>query len=274
MRTLQNKTYIITGASRGIGRAIAIRLARAGASVVAAAKTTRKHPKLPGTLPETVELMEKAGGKGLAVRTDVRFPEQLDNLVAKTIATFGRLDGVIHNAGAISLTPLAETSVKLYDRMHQVNDRAVFLLSRAAYPYLKKNGGHIVTLSPPLNLKDKWLKPHIPYTVSKYSMTLLAMGMALEFRDANIAVNSIWPATLIATAAIEFAVGDRALLNHCRKPDIMADAVYEILCRDARTLTGQALIDQSFLEQCGYNTFESYAYNPDYADKIHPDIFL
>ncbi len=218
--------------------------------------------------------MEQAGGSGLAVKTDVRFVEQIDALVHRTLEEFGRIDGVIHNAGAISLTPLAQTTVKLYDRMQQINNRAVFLLSRAAYPHLKKTDGHIITLSPPINLDEKWLAPYSPYTISKYSMTMLALGMAGEFKKEGIAVNSLWPATLIATAAIEFAVGDKEMLNHCRKPAIMADAVYEILCRDAETLTGQSLIDQPFLESCGYRDFDRYAYNPDYIKEIYPDIFL
>ena len=273
MPVLKDKTYIITGASRGIGRAIALRLAGAGANIVVAAKTGRPHPKLEGTIQETVRQVEEAGGRGLAVKTDVRFAGEVENMVAMAVKTFGGINGLINNAGAISLTGVEKTTPKLFDRMHQVNTRAVYLCARAAHPYLKEaENAHILSLSPPVNMDVKWLKDYSPYTVSKYGMTMLSLGMAAEFEQDGISVNTLWPATLIATAAIEFAVGGPGMLNHCRKPDIMADAAYEIVSRQG--LSGNTLLDEPFLRECGYDDFDRYAYNPAYKDKIHPDIFL
>ncbi len=273
MSDLKGKTYIITGASRGIGRAMALRLAQAGANIVAAAKSLRPHPKLEGTLGETVQQVEDAGGRGLAVKTDVRFASEIEAMVEQAVATFGGIDGLINNAGAISLTGVEKTTPKLFDRMHQVNARAVFLCSRAVLPHLKKSENpHILSLSPPVNMDVKWLKDYSPYTLSKYGMTMLSLGMAGEFASYGIAVNTLWPVTLIATAAIEFAIGGREMLNHCRKPDIMADAAYEIVRRSG--ITGRCLLDEPFLKECGYSDFDSYAYNPDFDGKIYPDIFL
>ncbi len=273
MLALKDKTYIITGASRGIGRAIALRLAGAGANIVVAAKSLRPHPKLEGTILDTVKQVEAAGGRGLAVKTDVRFAAEIEAMVEQTVNTFGGIDGLINNAGAISLTGVEKTTAKLFDRMHQVNTRAVFLCSQAVLPYLKKSDNpHILSLSPPVNLDVKWLKDYSPYTVSKYGMTMLSLGMAAEFEPHGIAVNTLWPVTLIATAAIEFAVGGREMLDHCRKADIMADAAFEILQRSG--LSGQCLLDEPFLKKCGYSDFDSYAYNQSYKGKIYPDIFL
>ncbi len=275
MSILKNKTIIITGASRGIGKAMAIRFAKEGANIVAASKSLKGHPKLPGSLEETVKEVQKAGGKAVAVQLDVRHAEQVENMVKAALQTFGGIDVLINNAGAISLTPIEKTSLKLYDRMHFVNDRAVFLCSQAVIPHLKKSGhAHILTLSPPINLKPKWLKDYSPYTASKYSMSLLTLGMAGELRDAGIAVNSLWPKTTIATAAIEFAVGDKNMLNLCRNTDIMADAAYEIISTPELGLTGKLLIDEDILRDRGVDDFDKYANNPQFKERLYPDLFI
>lgn len=275
MPDLKNKTIIITGASRGIGKEMAFRFAKDGANIVAAAKSLTGHPKLPGSLQETINEVEKAGGKGLAVRIDVRHPDQVEELVKKAVDTFGGVDILINNAGAISLTGVEATSFKIYDRMHNVNDRAVFLCSQRALPFLKEGSNpHILNLSPPINLSPKWLKGYSAYTASKYSMSLLTLGMAEEFRHFGIAVNSLWPKTIIATAAIEFAVGDKNMLNFCRSPQIMADAAYEILISQECSLTGQLLIDEDILRQMGVTNFDHYAVNENFKDKLYPDLFI
>lgn len=275
MAALKDRTIIISGASRGIGKEMALRFARDGANIVAAAKSLSGHPKLPGSLQETVQEVEQAGGQGLAVRVDVRHPEQVAEMVDKAVHAFGGLDILINNAGAISLTGIENTSLKIYDRMHYVNDRAVFLCAQAALPYLKKgNNPHILNLSPPINLDPKWLKDHSPYTASKYSMSLLTLGMAEEFKHYGIAVNSLWPKTIIATAAIEFAVGDKNMLNLCRSPQIMADAAYEILTSENCSVTGKLIIDEEILRERGVTNFDQYAVNEKFKDKLYPDLFI
>jgi citronellol/citronellal dehydrogenase len=233
MADLAGKTIVITGASRGIGRAMALRFARDGANIVLAAKSVKPHPKLAGTLGETAAAVEAAGGRALAVKTDVRYEDQVEAMVAAAVAAFGGIDALVNNAGAISLTGVENTPPKRYDLMQQINARAVFVCSRAVLPHLKQSDNpHILSLCPPLSLAPRWLKDHAPYTLSKYGMTLLSLGMAEEFRKYGIAVNCLWPRTIIATAAIEFAVGDRSTLRHCRKPEIMADAAHAVLiCR-------------------------------------------
>ena len=272
---LKDKTIIITGSSRGIGKAMAIRFARDGANIVAAAKSIEGHPFLPGSLSETVREIENAGGKGLAVRVDVRHPDQVKEMVDQAVDAFGGIDGLVNNAGAISLTGLEKTSLKLYDRMHYVNDRAVFVCSQTVLPYLKESShAHILNLSPPINLNPKWLKDYSPYTASKYSMSLLTLGMTEELREHNISVNSLWPKTTIATAAIEFAVGDKNMLNSCRTVEMMSDAAYEIIKTKNLELTGQLLIDEDVLRSSGIKDFDKYAYNKDYKDQLHPDLFI
>jgi len=272
---LKGKTIIITGASRGIGKAMALRFAQDGANIVAAAKSLKPHPKLPGTIAETARLVNEQGGNGLAIKVDVRFPEQVQAMVQETVDAFGGIDVLINNAGAISLTNVENTSIKLFDRMHAVNDRAVFLCAQAALPYLKKSDNpHILNLSPPLNFNPKWLKDYIPYTRSKYGMTLMTLGMAEEFREQGIAVNSLWPRTLIATAAIEFAVGDKKMLKQCRKPQIMADAAYSIITTKSTWQTGQCLIDEQVLRENGTEDFSIYSADPDNPQNLLPDIFL
>ncbi len=272
---LKNKTAFITGASRGIGRAIAVRLAKEGINIVAASKSVKPHPKLKGTLKETIDLVAKNGSKGLAIQLDVRFPEKIDQAVKQATNYFNSIDILINNAGAISLTNVEQTNLKLYDRMMNINFKAAFLLSRALLPELKKSeNAHIINFSPPINLNPKWLKDFSVYTASKYGMSLLTIGMAEEFKKYNIAVNSIWPKTLVATSAIEFAFGNREMLNKCRKPDIIADAVYELVKTKNQIVNGQLLIDEFFLRETGYANFDKYAVNSKYKDEIIADIFL
>ncbi len=275
MSILKNKTIIITGASRGIGKAMAIRFAKEGANIVAASKSLEGHPKLPGSLKETVKDVQEAGGEAIAVQLDVRHADQVNNMVNKAVERFGGVDVLINNAGAISLTTVGATNLKLYDRMHYVNDRAVFLCSQAVIPYLEKSGhAHILTLSPPINLNPKWLKDYSPYTASKYSMSMLTLGMSEELKEDGIAVNSLWPKTTIATAAIEFAVGDKKMLNVCRTTDIMADAAYEIISTKEGDLTGQLIIDEDILRERGVQDFDKYANNPDFKNNLYPDLFI
>lgn len=272
---LKNRTIIITGASRGIGKAMALKFAKDGANIIAAAKSLKGHPILPGSLDETVKEVQEAGGNALAMRVDVRHPEQVNEMIKQAVDNFGGIDVLVNNAGAISLTGVEKTSLKLYDRMHYVNDRAVFLCSQAAIPYLKESThAHILNLSPPINLNPKWLKNFSPYTASKYSMSLLTIGMAEELRESGIAVNSLWPKTTIATAAIEFAVGDKNMLNLCRNVDIMADAAYEIIKTQNLELTGQLLIDEDVLKKAGIKDFDKYAVNQQYKDRLYPDLFV
>lgn len=275
MADLSGKTIVITGASRGIGRAMALKFARDGANIVVAAKSVKPHPKLAGTIAETAAAVEQVGGRALAVQTDVRSEDQVQAMVAAAVEAFGGIDALVNNAGAISLTTIEGTPSKRYDLMQQINARAVFICSRAVLPYLKKSDNpHILSLCPPLSLAPRWLRDHAPYTLSKYGMTLLSMGMAEEFRRYRVAVNCLWPRTIIATAAIEFAVGDRSTLKYCRKTDIMADAAHAVLTSCARELTGQCLIDEEFLRDRGVTDFTPYANDPDFAGQPHLDLFI
>ena len=275
MGDLSNKTIIITGASRGIGRAMALRFARDGANIVIAAKSAKPHPKLKGTIYSVAEEVEAAGGKALPYKLDVRLEEQINTMMEAAAHHFGGIDVLINNAGAISLTPVERTPIKRYDLMQAINSRAVFICSQAALPFLKVSANpHILSLSPPLNLSIKWLKDHAPYTLSKYGMTMLSLGMAAEFESHGIAVNCLWPKTAIATAAIEFVVGNRDLFKNCRKPEIIADAAYEILITENRQLTGQTLVDEQILRARGYTDLDRYAVDPANADKLLPDFFL
>lgn len=275
MSTLKNRTIFITGASRGIGREIALRCARDGANIVVAAKTVEPHAKLEGTIFQTAEAVEKAGGKALPIQLDVREEFQVRDALEKAAAHFGGIDAVINNAGAISLTNVEYTPPKKFDLMMSINARAVYLMSHCAIPYLKKSpNAHILSLSPPINMKPNWLKPHAPYTLSKYGMTLLSLGMAEELRDAKIAVNTLWPRTLIATAAIEFSLGGRDLFKISRKPEIMADAAYEILRTEGLALTGQTLIDDEILRERGVTDLVKYAWDPAMADSLGRDLFV
>jgi citronellol/citronellal dehydrogenase len=271
--SLQNKTIIITGSSRGIGRAIAIESAKHGANVVVAAKSAEPHPKLPGTIHSVAEEVERAGGKALAYQLDVRKELEINKMFKVVNETFGGVDIIINNAGAISLTSVEKTSPKRYDLMQQVNHRAVFNMSHYGIPYLEQSEqAHIVNLSPPINLAPKWLKDYAPYTLSKYGMTLLTLGMAEELRDKTIAVNSLWPQTMIATAAIEFAVGDQSMLEHCRTPQIMADACLALISKPPTEITGETLIDETFLRSQGITDFTQYAHKP--GSELYDDLFI
>ena len=275
-QAFSNRTVLITGASRGIGRAIALRLARDGANVVIAAKSDQPHPKLPGTIHETAAAVEEAGGRALALRLDVRDEAAVAGVIAAAAERFGGLDAVINNAGAISLTSVEATDPKRFDLMQSVNARAVFVCARAALPFLKKSShAHVLSLCPPLNFAGDWLKRYAPYTLSKFGMTMLSLGMAEEFRTAGVAVNCLWPRTLVATSAIEFAVpGGAALFARSRTPEIMADAAAEILRTPPTDLTGQCLLDEDFLRTRGVTDFTPYACDPANADRLLPDLFL
>lgn len=274
MNTLKGRTVFITGGSRGIGRAIALACARQGANVVIAAKSDTPHPKLPGTIHTVAEEARAAGGQALPLVLDVRDDQLVKQRMDEAADHFGGIDALVNNAGAIRLTGVENLKASRYDLMHQVNARAVFTCSQAALPHLKKSDcGHILSLSPPLNLNSKWFAQYGPYTTTKYAMTMLSIGMAEEFRRYGIAVNTLWPKTLIATAAIEFEVGGPAMMAQGRKPDIMADATVSILNRSADELSGQNLIDEDLLRQDGVTDFEHYRYAA--GDKpLLPDLFL
>ena len=271
-----DRTVLITGASRGIGRAIAVRLAQGGANVVIAAKSDEPHPKLPGTIHETAAAVEAAGGKALALKLDVRDEAAVESVVAAAAERFGGLDTVVNNAGAISLTNVEGTDPKRYDLMQSVNARAVFVCARAALPWLKRSKhAHVLSLCPPLNSAGDWLKRYAPYTLSKFGMTLLSLGMAEEFRAAGVAVNCLWPRTLVATSAIEFAVpGGAGLFARSRKPEIMADAAAEVLRTPPGELSGECLLDEDFLRTRGVTDFARYACEPENAGRLLPDLFL
>lgn len=274
MSTMQNRTVFITGGSRGIGRAIALACAREGANVVIAAKSDQPHPKLPGTIHSVADEIRQAGGQALPLVLDVRDEKLVRQRVDEAADHFGGIDALVNNAGAIKLTGVENLKVSRYDLMHQVNARAVFVCSQAALPWLKESDrAHILSLSPPLNLDTRWFAQYGPYTTTKYAMTMLSMGMAEEFRRYGIAVNTLWPKTLIATAAIEFEVGGPQMMAQGRKPDIMADAALSILSHPADSMTGQSVIDEDVLRADGVTDFEHYRYQA--GDKpLMPDLFL
>ncbi|HYC71508.1 MAG TPA: SDR family oxidoreductase [Opitutaceae bacterium] len=271
---LGGKVVLVTGGSRGIGRAIALAAARAGAHVALAAKTAAPHPKLPGTIHTVAEEVRALGVRALPLQVDVREEFQVADALAAIDREFGRLDALVNNAGAISLAGVERTPVKRFDLMHEVNARALFVCAKAALPLLRRaGGGHVISLSPPLNLSPKWLAAHAPYTLSKYGMTLLALGMAGEFAPEGISVTTLWPRTTIATAAIEFAVSAQ-LLPRCRTVDIMADAALAILTTTDGSLNGRCLVDEDFLRERGAGDFRRYAVDPAHADDPYPDLFI
>jgi citronellol/citronellal dehydrogenase len=274
MTTLTNKTVFITGGSRGIGRSIALACARQGANVVIGAKSDTPHPKLGGSIHTVADEIKDVGGRALPLVLDVRDEDLVRQRMAEAAEHFGGIDVLINNAGAIRLTGVENLKISRYDLMHQVNARAVFNCSQAALPYLKESDhAHILSLSPPLNLDTKWFAQYGPYTTTKYAMTMLSMGMAEEFRRYGIAVNTLWPKTIIATAAIEFEAGGPQLMAKGRKPEIMADAAVSILNRRNLELTGQTLIDEDLLRQDGITDFEHYRYAE--GDKpLMPDLYL
>ncbi|WP_449123154.1 SDR family oxidoreductase [Pseudomonas sp. MPG01] len=272
--SLQGKTLFITGASRGIGREIALRAARDGANIVIAAKSAEPHAKLPGTIHSVAAEVEAAGGKALALQVDVRDEDAVRQALAQANEHFGGIDALVNNAGAIKLTGVQHIELKRFDLMHQINTRAVLLCSQAALPYLKKSAGHILNLSPPLNLASKWFAQFSPYTVTKYGMSMLTIGMSEEFASYGISVNSLWPQTMIATAAIEFQLGNRESFKQARTPAIMADAAHVILDSSGRQITGRLLIDEEILRESGVTEFGQYRFDRESDATLMPDLFI
>jgi len=273
MTTLKGKTLFITGASRGIGLAIALRAARDGANVAVAAKTTEPHAKLEGTIYTAAEEIEKAGGKALPIVCDIRFEDQVQVAVAKTVETFGGVDICVNNASAISLTPSAATDMKRYDLMHGINARGTFLVSKTCIPHLKQAANpHILTISPPLDMNVRWFAPHVAYTMAKFNMSIVALGLSGELKADGIAANTLWPRTTIATAAVRNLLGGDALVRRSRTPDIMGDAAHVILTQDARTFTGRFCIDDTLLYEQGVRDFEKYRVDP--SLELAPDFFV
>lgn len=271
--SLEGKTLFITGSSRGIGLAIALRAARDGANVAILGKTAEAHPKLPGTVFTAAAEVTAAGGQALALVADVRDEAAIADAVAQTVARFGGIDILVNNASAISLTGTLATEMKRFDLMHQVNARGTFLCSKACLPHLKQaDNPHILTLSPPLDMRAKWFAPHVAYTLAKFGMSLCTLGMAEEFRTAGIAVNSLWPLTAIDTAAVRNLLGGPAMTRACRKPEIVAEAAWVILNRPSRDCTGQFFIDEEVLRAEGVVDFSGYAHDPELA--LVADYFL
>ncbi len=273
MGTLKNKTLFITGASRGIGLAIALRAARDGANIAIAAKTERPHPKLEGTIHTAAEAVEKAGGKALPLVVDIRDDEAVEKAVEATASHFGGIDICINNASAIALTNSATTTMKRFDLMHQVNARGTFLVSKTCLPHLEQSKNpHILMISPPLDMSPHWFGPHVAYSMAKYGMSLAVLGMAAEFASRGIAVNALWPRTTIATAAIRNLLGGEAIERASRKPDIMADAAHVILTKPSKDFTGRFCIDDTLLAAHGVTDFNSY--RVDASVDLQPDFFV
>jgi citronellol/citronellal dehydrogenase len=273
MTTLTGKTLFITGASRGIGLAIALRAARDGASIAIAAKTSDPHPRLEGTIHTAAAEIEKAGGKALPIACDIRFEDQVEAAVVKTVAAFGGLDICVNNASAISLTPSTATDMKRYDLMHGINARGTFLVSKTCIPHLKKAPNpHILMISPPLDMNVKWFAPHVAYSMAKFNMSIIALGLSGELKGDGIAVNALWPRTTIATAAVQNLLGGDALIRRSRTPEIMGDAAHLILTQDAKSFTGRFSIDDTLLHAHGITDFEKY--RVDRSTELAPDFFV
>jgi citronellol/citronellal dehydrogenase len=271
MATLAGKTLFITGASRGIGLAIALRAALDGANIVIAAKSAVANPKLPGTIHSAAAEVEAAGGKALALQVDIRDEEQVRAAAARAAEHFGGIDIVVNNASAIWLAGTADTPMKRFDLMHQVNTRGTFVVTQSCLPYLRQaTNPHVLMLSPPPNLDPKWFAPHTAYTIAKYGMSLCVLGMSAEFASLGIAVNALWPRTVIATAAIGMIDGVHA--ENCRRPEIVADAAHAILTRPARDYTGHFATDEAVLREIGVSDFDGYAVRP--RMPLLPDLFL
>jgi len=273
MASLKDKILFITGASRGIGKTIAIRAAQDGAKIAVVAKTAEPHPKLSGTVYTAVDEIREAGGRGLACIADIRFEEQVQAAVDATINEFGGIDILVNDASAINLTPTLETSMKKFDLMFSVNVRGTFLCSKLCIPHLKKSDNpHILNLSPPLNMDPKWFANHVAYTMSKYGMSMCVLGMAEELKKDGIAVNGLWPRTAIATAAVKNLLGGKAAVKHSRKPEIVSDAAYFILTKPSRECTGNFFIDDEVLIEHGITDLGKYSVVP--GSKLIPDFFL
>lgn len=273
MSDLKDRTLFISGGSRGIGLAIAKRAAQDGANIIIAAKTAEPHPKLQGTIYTAAEEIEAAGGKALPVVCDIRSEEQVTEAVEKGADHFGGIDICVNNASAIALTSTLQTPMKRFDLMHQVNTRGTFLVSRTCIPYLMKSGNpHILNLSAPLNMEEKWFAPHVAYTMAKFGMSMCVLGMAGEFREQGIAVNALWPRTTIATSAIQNLLGGDELTRRSRKPEIMGDAAHVILTKPSREFTGNFCIDDEVLESAGVSDLSVYAVDP--SAELAPDFFV
>lgn len=270
---LEGRTLFVTGGSRGIGLAIAVRAAQEGANVVIAAKTAAPHPKLPGTIYDAAEKIEAAGGKALPLVLDVRDAEAIEKAVTQAAQHFGGIDACINNASAIDLSSSLTIETKRYDLMQQINVRGSFITSRVCIPHLSKSTNpHILSLSPPLNLRPDWFARHLPYTISKYGMSMVILGLAEELRPAGIGCNALWPRTTIATAAIEFVHGGAELIARSRRPEIMADAACAILARPAASYTGNFVTDEAILREEGVVDFSSYSLHPE--QELEIDIFV
>jgi len=273
MTTLKGKTLFITGASRGIGLAIAKRAARDGANIAIAAKSAEPHKHLPGTIYTAAEEVEAAGGKALPLVCDIRFEDQVEAAVDATVKKFGGIDICINNASAISLTGTEATAMKRWDLMHQINARGTFLTSKACIPHLKKaENPHVLMLSPPLDMSPKWFGGHVAYTMAKFGMSMCVLGMAEEFKNDSIAFNALWPRTAIATAAVKFALGGEAMMEISRTVDILSDAAHMIFTKSSKEFTGNFIIDDTFLFENGVTDFEKY--RVDSTKKLAPDFFV
>lgn len=273
MSTLKGKTIFMSGGSRGIGLAIALRAARDGANVAIAAKTVEPHPKLPGTIYTAAEEITAGGGQGLALICDIREETQVVAAVDATVEKFGGIDICINNASAIQLTPTESTDMKRFDLMHQINTRGTFLVSKTCIPHLKKSENpHILNLAPPLDMSPKWFAPHVAYTMAKYGMSMCTLGMSAEYKKAGVGVNSLWPLTAIDTAAVRNLLGGDAMSKMSRKPEIMADAAHAVLTRAANDCTGNFFIDEEVLRDSGETDFDQYAHDP--SGQLAGDFFV
>jgi len=271
--SLHNKTAFITGASRGIGKSIALRIAKDGGNVIIAAKSVEENPKLGGTIFSAAKDIENAGGKALPVQCDIRFEDQVQAAIDKAVAQFGGIDIVINNASAISLTPTEQTEPKRFDLMHDINVRGTFFVTRACIPHLKKSGNaHILTLSPPINLNPKWFGGHVAYTMTKYCMSMMAIGWAAELKQYRIASNALWPRTTIDTAAVRNLLGGEALAKMSRIPDILADATYYIVNKPSADCTGNCFIDEEVLLKEGISDLSHYSVVP--GANLYKDLFV
>jgi len=267
------RTAFITGSSRGIGKAIALKLAKKGYNIAVAAKTATPHPRLPGTIYSAAEEIEKAGGKALPIVVDIRNEEMVKSAVQQCVDTFGGIDILINNASAIGLTPIEYTDMKRYDLMHDVNVRGTYMVSKYCVPHLKKgNNPHILNLSPPLNLDPDWFGRHLAYTMSKYGMSMTILGLSNELEDAGVAANALWPKTVIATTAVKNMPGGEMMVQACRTPEIMADAAAVILEKNSQSCTGNFFIDEEVLQAEGVQDFTKYAVDP--SQQLLPDLFL
>ena len=269
----KGKTAFITGASRGIGEAIALRLAREGANIVIVAKSVKEDPRLGGTIHTTAQKVNEAGGKGLAVQCDIRNEEQILEAIQQAITVFGGIDILVNNASAISLSNTEETEMKRFDLIHDINVRGTFMVTKHCVPFLKRSANpHILTLSPPIDLNPQWMEPYVAYTMSKYNMSMMTLGWSLEFKKYGIAANSLWPVTTIATAAVQNLLGGDTLMNMSRKPEILADCAFHILKQSSKECTGNLFLDEQVLKAAGITDLEQYAVKP--GGSLQKDLYV